>query len=139
MIWVISTIKYNQAKQIIPTPYMLKLTEITLSCKSLSYQERTFISENVCFDIPRLLRPTIDFVRKLRQEPNNNVFDIEMVQRKIVSKETQRRALLTKQLILRQEKVRLLTICLDLKCNSQQKNEAEIMHLEVQKCNVKVR
>lgn len=95
--------------------------------------------ENVCFHIPRLLRPSIDFVRILRQETVYNVFEIEKVQREIVTKDVQRRALLEKLLALKQEKVRLLTNCIDFRCNSQQKNEAEIMHLEVQKCNVKIR
>lgn len=113
--------------------------DITFNCKPLSFRERTFIYDNACLHIPKLLAPTIKFVQKIKNEPTHNVFENENVKMEICTKETKRRELVEKLLKLKKEKIRLLITCVDLKCNSQQKCDSEIMHLELQSCHIKIR
>lgn len=78
-------------------------------------------------------------MQKIKNEQTFNVFENENVKMDICTNETKRRNLVEKLIKLRQEKIRLLIECIDLKCNSQQKYESEIMHYEAQKCLIKTR
>lgn len=117
---------------------MFYFSDIELEPKPLSYLDRKFLKECVISELTKTLQPSIEFkIRIFSKSKEYNPFNIDVLQNDIIEMENRRYELQMKLVKLKVKRLQLLNICVELKCNSQQENQAELMLLETQKENLK--